>query len=138
MRLKQERSVSARGSGLKLPVVLTRRISLIGADGLVDYRRSACLIELPCSTASTSRSLKSDDKGAGLVPTEAGFLDDPEQRVQFEAHHLMPITPPEDIAEYAAFLASDKARRVTGAIHLADAGYSCFKGKMDLRDLVST
>ncbi|MGH1480341.1 MAG: DDE-type integrase/transposase/recombinase [Geminicoccales bacterium] len=65
-----QKFTSAHGSGPKLPVVLTRRMSWIGADGLAGYRRYACLIELSCSTASTSRSLRSDDKGAGIVPAQ--------------------------------------------------------------------
>ena len=44
----------------------------------------------------------------------------------------------EDIAEFALFLASDKSRMITGAIHAVDSGYTAFKGKMDLFDQITS
>ena len=135
------RQMLAQGSG---SIVLTATVdAVIGQAGIDGYTAAkGGLISLTRSAAAglSPEGVRINALCPSFVttPAQAGFLDDPEQRTQFEAHHLMPITPPEDIAEYAAFLASDKARRVTGAIHLADAGYSCFKGKMDLRGLVST
>jgi hypothetical protein len=41
---------------------------LIAADGLTAKRRAASLIELPCSTAATIRSRRSNDIGAGMIP----------------------------------------------------------------------
>jgi hypothetical protein len=38
-----------------LPVVRTRRISVIAADGLTSKRRAAARAELPASTARTRR-----------------------------------------------------------------------------------
>lgn len=72
------------------------------------------------------------------TPDQAAFLENPKHRANFENMHLLPISAPEDIAEFAAFLLSDNARSVTGATHMVDSGYSSFKGKMDLRDQVST
>jgi NAD(P)-dependent dehydrogenase (short-subunit alcohol dehydrogenase family) len=72
------------------------------------------------------------------TPDQAAFLENPEHRANFDSMHLLPISAPEDIAEFAAFLLSDNARSVTGATHMVDSGYSSFKGKMDLRDQVST
>lgn len=130
-----------QGSG---SIVLTATVdAVIGQAGIDGY--TAAKGGLISMTRSVAAGLSPEGVRINALcpsfvttPAQAGFLEDPEQLAQFQAHHLMPITPPEDIAEYAAFLASDKARRVTGAVHLADAGYSCFKGKMDLRGLVST
>lgn len=72
------------------------------------------------------------------TPDQAAFLENPDHRAEFDKMHLLPIAAPEDIAEFAAFLLSDNARTVTGATHMVDSGYSSFKGKMDLRDQVST
>lgn len=72
------------------------------------------------------------------TPDQADFLENEEQRVHFERMHLMDIATPMDVAQYAAFLLSDAARIVTGGIHMVDSGYSCFKGKLDLRERVAT
>ena len=68
------------------------------------------------------------------TPHQAAFMDVPEERAKIEALHLMPVLQPEDIAEFAAFLASDRARYMTGGIHVVDSGYSAFKGRLDLKD----
>lgn len=70
------------------------------------------------------------------TPHQAGFLGVPEERAKLEALHLMPILQPEDIAEFAVFLASDKARYMTGGVHVVDSGYTAFKGKMDIKATV--
>jgi hypothetical protein len=51
--------------------VRSRCISLIAADGLTAKRRAASRIELPCSTARTIRSRRSNDIGAGMIPHPA-------------------------------------------------------------------
>ncbi len=76
--------------------------------------------------------------GFVTTPDQASFLEDPDRRKSIDDMHLTDIATPEDIAEYAAFLLSDAARCVTGATHLVDSGYSSFKGKMDVRDQIST
>jgi len=43
-----------------------------------------------------------------------------------------------EIAEFALFLASDKSRMITGAIHAVDSGYTAFKGKMELFDQITS
>ena len=49
--------------------------------------------------------------------------------------HLLPISEPEDIAEFAVFLASDRARTVTGGVFPVDAGYFAFKARVDLDEV---
>jgi hypothetical protein len=58
-------------AGAALPVVRTRCISLIAADGLTANRRAAARIELPSSTAPTIRRRRSNDIGAGIIPHPA-------------------------------------------------------------------
>jgi NAD(P)-dependent dehydrogenase (short-subunit alcohol dehydrogenase family) len=69
------------------------------------------------------------------TPHQRAFLDDPARRKVIEDLHLLPVSEPEDVAEVACFLASDRARTVTGAILPVDAGYLAFKGKVDLTEV---
>ena len=71
------------------------------------------------------------------TPHQAAFLDDPVQRAEIEALQPMGVLAPEDIAEMAVFLASDRARRITGATHVVDAGYTAIKGGMDIKAVVA-
>ena len=66
------------------------------------------------------------------TPHQAPFLGNPVERKKIEDLHLMGILQPEDIADFATFLASDKARRVTGGIFPVDAGYMAFKAQVDV------
>jgi NAD(P)-dependent dehydrogenase (short-subunit alcohol dehydrogenase family) len=75
-----------------------------------------------------------NEKGGERVAQEIGG-----GRAQFqsaELHH-MGILQPEDIAQFATFLASDKAKRVTGGVFPVDAGYTAFKGLMSLKDTIA-
>ncbi len=66
------------------------------------------------------------------TPHQGTFLNDPERRKVIEELHLLPIPEAEDVAEFAVFLASDRARTVTGGVFPVDAGYLAFKGRVDL------
>jgi NAD(P)-dependent dehydrogenase (short-subunit alcohol dehydrogenase family) len=66
------------------------------------------------------------------TPHQREFLDVPEMRARIEAMHLMPIMAAEDVADLAIFLMSDRARYLTGGIHVCDGGYSAFKGRLDV------
>ena len=72
------------------------------------------------------------------TPHQMKFLNDPKVRKQLEDIHLMGISKPKDIAEFALFLASDKSRLMTGGIHVVDSGYTSFKGKLELFDQISS
>lgn len=72
------------------------------------------------------------------TPHQMAFLSDPKLRAEIEKLHLMPLLSPEDIAEFAIFLASDRARHMTGGIHVVDSGYCAFKGGMDIKAVVAT
>ncbi len=69
------------------------------------------------------------------TPHQQDFLGVPELRARIEAMQLMPIMSAEDVAEMALFLLSDRARYLTGGIHVCDAGYTAFKGRMDVLEV---
>jgi NAD(P)-dependent dehydrogenase (short-subunit alcohol dehydrogenase family) len=71
------------------------------------------------------------------TPHQASFMSNPAERKKIEDLHLMGILQPDDIADFATFLASDKARKVTGGIFPIDAGYTAFKGLMSLKDTIA-
>jgi NAD(P)-dependent dehydrogenase (short-subunit alcohol dehydrogenase family) len=68
------------------------------------------------------------------TPHQAAFLKDPVERQKLEALHLMGILEPEEIADFAVYLAGDKAKRMTGGIYPVDSGYTAFKGPMSLKE----
>jgi len=72
------------------------------------------------------------------TPHQAPFMDNPAERRKIEDMHLMGIMQPEEIADFAVFLASDKAKRMTGGIHVVDSGYTAFKGRMDIKATVAS
>src|SRR5215203_3908273 len=89
------RGVSACGSrmgrrwppilaGAVLPVWRTRCINLMAADALTAKRPAACRIVLPPSTARTSRSRRSWDKGAVIMSLAAHAPS------SLESEHLTP------------------------------------------------
>ncbi len=72
------------------------------------------------------------------TPHQMKFLNDPKVRKQLEDLHLMGISKPIDIAEFALFLASDKSKSMTGGVHVVDSGYTSFKGKLELFDQINS
>jgi NAD(P)-dependent dehydrogenase (short-subunit alcohol dehydrogenase family) len=72
------------------------------------------------------------------TPHQAPFMDNPAERKKIEDLHLMGILQPAEIADFAVYLASDKAKRMTGGIHVVDAGYTAFKGRMDIKAAVAS
>ena len=65
----------------------------------------------------------------GYVVTECqvDWLANPEARKFAESTHLTRLGQPEDIAELALFLASDRAAFITGSNLVIDGGFSAFK-----------
>ena len=125
-------------------LVLTATVdALIGQAGIDGYTAAkGGVISL---TRSLAAGLSPDGVRVNAIcpgfvetPQQASFMDVPEERAKLEAMHLMPILQPEDIAEMAVFLASDRARYITGAIHVVDSGYTAFKGRMDLKDTIQS
>lgn len=121
-------------------IVLTATVdALIGQAGIDAYTAAkGGIVSLTRSLAAgiSPEGVRINAICPGFVetPHQAAFMDLPEERAKIEALHLMPVLQPEDIAEFAAFLASDRARYMTGGIHVVDSGYSAFKGRLDLKD----
>ncbi|MBS0664244.1 MAG: glucose 1-dehydrogenase [Verrucomicrobia bacterium] len=67
----------------------------------------------------------------GYVVTECqlGWYENPAARAAAEALHLTRLGRPEDIAELALFLASDKAEFMTGSNVVIDGGFTAFKSQ---------
>lgn len=65
----------------------------------------------------------------GYVITECQqwYHEDPVARAKADALHLTRIGQPEDIANMALYLASDKAEYITGAAFTVDGGYTALK-----------
>ena len=117
--------------------------ALIGQAGLDAYTASkGAIISLTRSMAAglSPEGIRVNAICPGFVetPHQMNFMNDPKVRKELEDLHLMGILQPEDIAEFALFLASDKSRRITGAIHAVDSGYTAFKGKMELFDQITS
>ena len=121
-------------------IILTATVdALIGQAGIDAYTAAkGGVVSLTRSLAAgvSPEGVRVNAICPGFVetPHQAGFLEVREERAKLEALHLMPILKPEDIAHFAVFLASDKARYMTGGIHVVDSGYTAFKGTMSLQD----
>ncbi len=134
------RQMLKQGSG---SMVLTATIdALIGQAGIDAYTAAkGGVVSLTRSLAAgiSPEGVRVNAICPGFVetPHQASFLDVPEERAKIEAMHLLPVLQPEDIAHFAVFLASDKARYMTGGIHVVDSGYTAFKGTMALKSTIS-
>lgn len=131
----------AAGSG---SIVLTATVdALIGQAGIDAYTAAkGGVVAMTRSTAAglSPHGVRVNAICPGFVdtPHQAPFLADPALRAQIERLHLMPVLDPVDVAELAVFLASDRARHMTGGIHVVDSGYSAFKGGMDIKAVVAS
>ncbi len=123
-------------------IILTSTVdALIGQAGIDGY--TAAKGGITALTRSLAAGLSSEGVRVNAIcpgfvetPHQASFLGVPEERAKLQALHLMPILQPEDVAEFAVFLASDKARYMTGGVHVVDSGYTAFKGTMALKATV--
>jgi NAD(P)-dependent dehydrogenase (short-subunit alcohol dehydrogenase family) len=129
----------SRGSG---SIILTATAdALIGTAGLDAY--TAAKGGVVAMTRSMAAGLSPNGirvnalcPGFVATPHQDVFMSDPEQRDAIARLHLMGIMDAEDIAAFAVFLGSDEAKRLTGGIHVADSGYTAFKGGIDLADVM--
>jgi len=133
------RQMLAQKSG---SIILTATVdALIGQAGIDGY--TAAKGGVVALTRSLAAGLSPDGVRVNAIcpgfvetPHQAPFMAVPEERAKLEALHLMGILQPEDVAEFAVFLASDKARLMTGGIHVVDSGYTAFKGLMSLKETI--
>ncbi len=68
----------------------------------------------------------------GYVITECQqwYNTDPVARKRADAMHLTRVGQPEDVANMALYLASDKAQYITGTVINVDGGFTAFKGSV--------
>ena len=72
----------------------------------------------------------------GYIITECQkpwYDNDPKARAAADAKHLTRIGQPDDIANMAAYLASDMAEFITGATIPVDGGFTAFKGSIPIQ-----
>ena len=130
-----------QGSG---SIVLTATTdALIGQAGIDAYTAAkGGIVALTRSLAAglSPEGVRVNAICPGFVetPHQARFMSNPAERRKIEDLHLMGILQPEEIADFAVFLACDKAQRMTGGIHVVDSGYTAFKGRMDIKATVAS
>ncbi len=121
-------------------VLVATADALIGQAGLDAY--TAAKGGVVAMTRSMAAGLSPEGVRVNAIcpgfvdtPHQRAFLDRPADRARIEAMHLMPIMSAEDVAEFAIFLSSDRASRLTGGVHACDGGYSAFKGRLDVMEV---
>lgn len=130
--------LARRSGSIILTATTDALIGQAGIDGYTAAKGGVVAMTRSMAAGLSPEGVRVNAICPGFVetPHQAAFLGVPEERAKIEALHLMPILQPEDIAEFATFLASDRARYMTGGIHTVDSGYSCFKGRLDLKGTI--
>lgn len=129
-----------QGSGsIILTATTDALIGQAGIDGYTAAKGGVVALTRSAAAGLSPEGVRVNAICPGFVetPHQMAFLGDAKLRAELERLHLMPIAKPEDIAEFAVFLASDRARCMTGGIHVVDSGYTCFKGGMETRAVVA-
>ena len=110
-------SGKALAGDLDYPAYGTTKAGLIGLSRYV-------------ATQYGKQNIRANVIVVGLVMTEAFDANlPPEAQALMKEHNLLPfLGVPDDIAEVAAFLASDQSRYVTGAAIVADGGFTAHSG----------
>ena len=129
-----------QGSGsIILTATTDALIGQAGIDGYTAAKGGVVAMTRSLAAGLSPEGVRVNAVCPGFVetPHQAPFMSDPVERKKIADLHLMGIMQPEDIADFAAFLASDKAKRVTGGIFPVDSGYTAFKGLMALKDTIA-
>lgn len=124
-----------RSGSIILTATVDALVGQAGIDGYTAAKGGVVALTRSLAAGLSPEGVRVNAICPGFVetPQQAPFMAVPEERAKLKALHLMDILQPEDIAAFAVFLASDKARFMTGGIHVVDAGYTAFKGGMDLK-----
>jgi NAD(P)-dependent dehydrogenase (short-subunit alcohol dehydrogenase family) len=127
-----------RSGSIILTATTDALIGQAGIDGYTAAKGGVVALTRSLAAGLSPEGVRVNAICPGFVdtPHQAPFLSVPEDRAKLEALHLMGILDPEDIAAFAVFLASDKARRVTGGIYPVDSGYTAFKGLLSIKEMI--
>jgi NAD(P)-dependent dehydrogenase (short-subunit alcohol dehydrogenase family) len=134
------RQMLEQGSGsIILTATTDALIGQAGIDGYTAAKGGVVAMTRSLAAGLSPHGVRVNAICPGFVetPHQAAFMSNPVERKKIEDLHLMGILEPEDIADFAAFLASDKAKRVTGGVFPVDSGYTAFKGLMSLKDTIA-
>jgi len=134
------RQMVRQGSGsILLTATTDALIGQAGIDGYTAAKGGVVAMTRSFAAGVSPEGVRVNAICPGFVetPNQAPFMSDPAERKKIEDLHPLGILQPEDIANFAAFLLSDKARRITGGIFPADSGYTAFKGLMSLKDTIA-
>ncbi|MGH6960306.1 MAG: SDR family NAD(P)-dependent oxidoreductase [Dongiaceae bacterium] len=129
-----------QGSGsIILTATTDALIGQAGIDGYTAAKGGVVALTRSLAAGLSPEGVRVNAICPGFVetPHQAPFMGEPAERRKIEDMHLMGILQPEEIADFAVYLASDKAKRMTGGIHVVDSGYTAFKGRMDIKATVS-
>ncbi|HLB79299.1 MAG TPA: SDR family NAD(P)-dependent oxidoreductase [Dongiaceae bacterium] len=130
--------LAQRSGSIVLTATVDALIGQAGIDGYTAAKGGVVALTRSLAAGLSPEGVRVNAICPGFVetPQQAPFMAVPEERAKIEALHLMGIQQPEDVAEFATFLVSDKARRVTGGVFPVDSGYLAFKGTMALKDTI--
>jgi NAD(P)-dependent dehydrogenase (short-subunit alcohol dehydrogenase family) len=134
------RQMLRQGSGsIVLTATTDALIGQAGIDGYTAAKGGVVAMTRSLAAGLSPEGVRVNAICPGFVetPHQAPFMSDPIERRKIEDLHLMGILQPEDIADFATFLASDKAKRVTGGVFPVDSGYTAFKGLMSLKETIA-
>ena len=133
------RAIAAGGGGAIINTATTD--ALIGCPGLDAY--TAAKGGVVSLTRSMAAGLARDNirvnaicPGFVATPHQMRWLDDPQSRREVESLHLLGLLDARDIANFALYLASDDAAKVTGGIFPIDSGLTAFKSQVDVMAVV--
>jgi NAD(P)-dependent dehydrogenase (short-subunit alcohol dehydrogenase family) len=128
-----------RSGSIILTATTDALIGQAGIDGYTAAKGGVVAMTRSLAAGLSPEGVRVNAICPGFVetPHQAPFMSDPVERKKIEDLHLMGILQPEDIADFATFLASDKAKRVTGGIFPVDSGYTAFKGLLSLMDTIA-
>jgi len=135
-----QRMLEQKSGSIVLTATVDALIGQAGIDGYTAAKGGVVAMTRSMAAGLSPEGVRVNAICPGFVetPHQAPFMDVPEERAKLEALHLMPILKPEDVAEFACFLISDRARYMTGGIHVVDSGYAAFKGRMDLKATIES
>jgi NAD(P)-dependent dehydrogenase (short-subunit alcohol dehydrogenase family) len=133
------RQMIAQGSGSM--IVSSTVDALVGCAGLDSYTaaKGGVTSLVRSFAAGVGREgVRVNAIAPSFVSTEPQrvWLDDDKALSTIQSLHILPVPTPEQIAPFVVYLASDESVAVTGTVFPIDAGYTAFKGQVDVMGTV--